>query len=105
MQVPGISHAAFALYSPMSGDNWASLITVDAHGTAERLVASWNRVTPGYFETIGTPMRRGRGFDERDRSGAPAVAIVNETFATRFFGDGSHRAPNRLHEQLWHRDA
>jgi predicted permease len=85
-QVPGVTAAAFALYSPMSGDNWASRITVDGHGTDERLVASWNRVSPGYFETIGTPLLRGRAFDERDRPGAPLVAVVSETFATKFFG-------------------
>src|SRR5690606_37692714 len=85
-QVAGVTGAAFALYSPMSGDNWASRITVDGHGTDERLIASWNRVSPGYFETIGTPLIRGRAFDDRDRPGAPLVAVVSEGFATRFFG-------------------
>ena len=85
VEVPGISHAAFALYSPMSGDNWASYITVDGHGNGERLLASWNRVSPGYFDTVGTPLLRGRAFDERDRPDAPRVAVVSETFAARFF--------------------
>jgi macrolide transport system ATP-binding/permease protein len=86
LQIPGVSHAAFALYSPMSGDNWASAIAIEGHATGERLVASWNRVSPGYFDTVGTPLLRGRAFDQRDRPGAPLVAIVSETFATRFFG-------------------
>ena len=85
-QVPGISHAAFVLYSPMSGDNWAGGITVEGHEAGERLNASYNRVTPGYFETVGTPVLRGRRFDDRDRPDAPLVAIVNETFVRRFFG-------------------
>jgi macrolide transport system ATP-binding/permease protein len=85
--VPGVSHVAFALYSPLSGDNWASNITVDGHDAGERLTASWNRVTPGYFETVGTPLLKGRRFDERDRPDAPLVAIVSEQFASRFFGD------------------
>jgi predicted permease len=87
LQIPGVTHAAFALYSPMSGDNWASPITVDGRGTAERLVASWNRVGPGYFETVGTPLLRGRTFDERDQSDAPRVAVVSQAFASKFFGD------------------
>ena len=65
---PGRAHVAFSLYSPMSGDNWSSLITVDGHDPTERLQASWNRVSPHYFETTGTPMLRGRAIDERDRS-------------------------------------
>lgn len=76
-----------SLYSPMSGDNWGSLITVDGHDTGERLTASWNRVTPDYFETIGTPVLRGRGFTDRDRPGAPLVTVVNQAFAARFFGE------------------
>jgi predicted permease len=44
-------------------------------------------VGPGYFETIGTPILRGRGIDERDRADAPRVAVVNETFARRCFPD------------------
>jgi predicted permease len=85
--IPGVVSAAMSLYSPMSGDNWGSLITVEGHDTGERLTASWNRVTPDYFETIGTPLLRGRAFTDRDRPGAPLVTVVNQAFATRFFGD------------------
>jgi macrolide transport system ATP-binding/permease protein len=87
LTIPGIANASFSLYSPMSGDNWSSLITVDGHSGTERLSASWNRVGPGYFETVGTPLLRGRAFDERDRPGSPLVAVVSTTFARRFFGE------------------
>jgi predicted permease len=86
-RIPGVVNAAFSLYSPMSGDNWASLITVDGHAPTERLVASWNRVSPGYFDTVGTPIVRGRVFDERDRPGAPLVAVVSQAFVRKFFGE------------------
>jgi putative ABC transport system permease protein len=43
-------------------------------------------VTPGYFRTFGIPLRAGRVFSDDDRDGAPAVAIVNETMARRFYG-------------------
>jgi len=85
-QIPAIDHVAFSLYSPMSGDNWASNITVDGHGTAERMSASWNRVSPDYFETIGTPVLRGRVFDRRDRPEGPKVTVISRAFAERFFG-------------------
>jgi predicted permease len=44
-------------------------------------------VTPGYFETLGIAMRRGRDFDEQDAVGAPPVAIVNEMMARALWGD------------------
>jgi putative ABC transport system permease protein len=45
-----------------------------------------NRViTPGYFETMRTPMKRGRAFDERDGANAPLVAIVNQTMARQYW--------------------
>jgi predicted permease len=44
-------------------------------------------VSRRYFEVIGVPVVRGRDFDERDGPSGPLVAIVSQTFATRFFGD------------------
>jgi predicted permease len=46
---------------------------------------SWDRVGPHYFETIGTRFLRGRAIDERDTPAARHVAVINETFARRFF--------------------
>ena len=89
LRIPGVANAAFCLYSPMSGDNWSSRITVDGHGTAERLSASWNRVGPGYFDAIGTPVLRGRAFDDRDAPGSPLVAIASQAFVRKFFGDAN----------------
>jgi predicted permease len=43
-------------------------------------------VTPGYFETVGTPLLQGRDFTERDNTDAPPVVIVNQEFARRFYG-------------------
>jgi macrolide transport system ATP-binding/permease protein len=86
-RVPGVRDVAYSLYSPMSGDNWAALITVDGHGPDEALNASWNRVSPRYFETTGTPILRGRAIEEHDRPGSPLVAVVNQTFARKFFGN------------------
>jgi macrolide transport system ATP-binding/permease protein len=87
LAIPGVVNAAFSLYAPMSGDNWSGPITVDGHATSERLYASWNRVSPRYFETIGTPIIRGRTFDDRDTRSSPAVAVISARFAREFFGD------------------
>jgi hypothetical protein len=50
---------------------------------------SWDRVSEGFFRTLGIPLVAGRAFDDRDRSGAPRVAIVNRSFARRYFGASS----------------
>jgi macrolide transport system ATP-binding/permease protein len=86
-RIAGVNNAAFSLYGPMSGDNWSGNITVEGHDTSEQLTASWNRVSARYFDTIGTPLVRGRAFDERDGPGSPFVAVVSQTFARKFFGD------------------
>src|SRR2546427_5708928 len=48
-----------------------------------------NQVTPGFFETYGQRLVAGRAFTDRDRDGAPPVAIVNEAFARRFLNGGN----------------
>jgi putative ABC transport system permease protein len=45
-------------------------------------------VSPGYFDMLGVRLVQGRAFTTADR-GRPAVAIVNETMARRFWPDGS----------------
>jgi len=42
-------------------------------------------VAPNYFEAIGVPLVRGRGFTDRDDQRAPAVAVINEAAARKFF--------------------
>ena len=44
---------------------------------------------PHYFSDMRVPISQGRDFDDRDREGAPCVAIVNEAFVRRYFADGA----------------
>ena len=50
--------------------------------------AGWTFVTPGYFDVLGIPLRRGRDFSDRDTADAPGVAIINEEMARRFWPGG-----------------
>jgi putative ABC transport system permease protein len=44
-------------------------------------------VSSDYFRAMSIPVRKGRFFSERDAADAPAVVVINETFARRFFAD------------------
>ena len=44
----------------------------------------YDKVAPNYFETMGTPLLSGRDFADRDRTGSPPVAIVNDAFVRAF---------------------
>ena len=47
--------------------------------------ADFQRISPDYFRTIGVPLQRGRGFERTDRPETPRVAVVNQSFAKRFW--------------------
>jgi predicted permease len=49
----------------------------------------FSQVSPNYFKTFEIPMLAGRDFDDRDVTGGPKVAIVNEAFARQMTGDSS----------------
>jgi predicted permease len=63
-------------------------ITIDGNpelsGASAPTVNFW-RVTKDYFSAAGIPLMAGRTFDSRDDTNAPAVAIINEVFAGRYF--------------------
>jgi putative ABC transport system permease protein len=48
----------------------------------------WLTVSPGYFEVFKIPVKRGRGFTDRDEAGAPPVVVINERMAQQFWKDG-----------------
>jgi predicted permease len=88
-EVPGVRSASFSLYSPMRGTNWDSNISFEGRpspaGRDDRAYASWDRVSPRYFETIGTHLLRGRVIDERDTPNSRRVTVINEAFARKYF--------------------
>ena len=67
---------------PMSGSGWNQKILVDAN--LQEDICWFNRVSPGFFKAMGTPVLKGRDFEERDDRSAPPMAIVNETFVRKY---------------------
>jgi hypothetical protein len=85
--IPGVSSVALCLYSPPGG-GWGSLVWVDGHpapGPRDDNASQWDRVTPGYFDVIGTPIVKGRSISEEDTAASRDVAVINEAFARKFF--------------------
>ena len=86
--MPTVSSVALCLYSPQAAGGWGASVWVDGHlppGPQDDNSASWNRVTGGYFDVIGTPIIQGRGISEQDTASSRNVAIVDETFVRKFF--------------------
>jgi putative ABC transport system permease protein len=87
--VPGVSAAAGVSFLPM-GREYRSASDYFVQGRpegqpGERPKAELNAITPGYFKTLGIPIRAGREFDRTDTRERPWVAIVNETLARDAF--------------------
>ena len=83
LQIPGVMNASYSLYSPMRDENWSFGIHILGHPPDEQLGASFDRIGPHYFETIGTRLVRGRTIGDQDTPNSPQVAVVNETFVRK----------------------
>jgi len=49
-------------------------------------LVKWRYVTPGYFQSLGIPIRRGRGFSDADRKSVEQAVILGESLSRRLFG-------------------
>jgi putative ABC transport system permease protein len=88
--LPGVIDAAAATGLPMSGPGATVHFNIAGQppkGPEDYKLAGYRAVTPGYFETMKIPLRRGRTFTESDRDGAPPVAVINESMARQYFAD------------------
>ncbi len=89
-QLPGVSEVVAADHGVLNGMRYshAGLKLEGAPATkasiTEGVVARY--VSPGYFQVMGMPLRRGREFEESDAAGAQKVIVVNESMARNFWG-------------------
>lgn len=82
--IPGVARVSYSLNSPMDGNTWNQGIAIEgqslAPAGATKNVAGLDRVSPGYFKTLGTQLVEGRLFNRSDNRNSRPVAIVNQTF-------------------------
>ena len=85
--LPGVRDVSITtIYPPY--EHWTMLFSIVGHPVshAENVPSTFFGVTDAsYLKTAGIPLLRGRDFSETDRENMPAVALINQTFARRFF--------------------
>ena len=90
--LPGTRSAAATSDPELAGNDERSSIGIPGYtpGENEKMNVEWAEISPGYFETLKVPFLGGRDITDRDSGTTAKVAIVNENFAHRYFGDAQH---------------
>ena len=108
MQIPGTRQASIMAGLPAVGGNGGNFTVEGMTYNEDRDVpdASWNAVSPGFFETFEIHALKGRLLDETDREAGLPTAVVNQAFAERYFRDKDPigrriRLGGRTSEQPW----
>jgi predicted permease len=98
--IPGVRDVSATTYAPMTDGQWSHDIRIQGKpepGPKDDVSADWTRITPGFFDTIGARMLAGRTINEDDNGNTRHVAVINEAFAKKFFGNqdpiGRHFGP------------
>ena len=86
---PGARSASYAELPLLSGDDRGGDIDIAGYEPkpGEELDFRMNFVHPQFFSTLQVPLLAGRMFTDGDKAGGHKVGIVNQAFATRFFGN------------------
>ena len=86
-QLPGVTNAAYISFLPMAmtGGIWPVSVNGDTAIRSAMHVASLRFATPGFFATLGIPLRAGRDVAESDTIDRPFVAVVSQSFAQRYW--------------------
>ena len=106
--VPGVQAAAASSIMPFEGGGTANEVTIEGRpAPPDGALASsdWRTITPGFFRTLGVPLRSGRDFTAADAAeGALQVVIVSEAMVKRYWPGvdpiGRRLRPGRSQE--WH---
>jgi len=88
--LPGVTSTAAAGELPFDGMIYSSAIQVEGRPLIEnnpgiKRNAAINPATPEFFKALRIPLQTGRFLDRTDVANAPETAVINETFARKFF--------------------
>jgi putative ABC transport system permease protein len=86
--LPGVTNAAATTNLFLSNTPSSGTFTLEDRAPfppSEQIEATIDTVSPGFFETMQARLVRGRFLDEHDWENAPRAAVINETFASRYW--------------------
>jgi predicted permease len=88
--LPGVRSAALSGNLPIARGNWGSPITIIGRPiTPNEAVETYlQRVSAGYFETLGIPLLRGRTINAGDTATSLKAVVINQTLANLYFPHG-----------------
>jgi putative ABC transport system permease protein len=89
-KLPGVRSASAISFLPFNGLGAATGFTIvdrPAPAAGEKPVLDVRVIDPGYFQTMGIPLLKGRNFTEREATEPSRVVIINESLARRYFSD------------------
>jgi putative ABC transport system permease protein len=97
-QLPGVEQVGATRLLPLTGTigDWSITIEGKDKAPGENPNGDWQVVTPGYFESMGMRVTRGRTLTDDDHENAPIVAVINETMARRYW-PGNDPIGKRFH--------
>jgi predicted permease len=88
--LPGVERATLASEIPLFAGGFMRTVFPEGVDSSDRKngkLVQLNTVEPGYFETMGITLKRGRDFAASDHPHAPHVVVINETMARQFWPD------------------
>jgi predicted permease len=86
--LPGVQSVALSSDLPLSGNTSAISVELDGRIAAaedNEIRTYRHRVTPGFFQTLGVPLIKGRDFTAGDHEQSPGVVIISEAMARRYW--------------------
>jgi putative ABC transport system permease protein len=89
--LPGVQSAGTINHTPLNGFGLIAFIQIEGVPPLDKKKdppVGIGSVSPGYFQTMKIPLLSGRHYDARDGANGQKVAIVNQSFANRFFAHG-----------------
>jgi len=84
-ELPGVASVGGGQQLPLRGGGYRANLFIDERPEIENAATEYRIVTPGYFESLGFALRRGRAINGDDRADTERVVVINEAFARKYF--------------------
>jgi putative ABC transport system permease protein len=104
-EVPGVQSVGVVQQLPLRGGGYRLGLRLPDRPELKELATEYRIVTPGYLETIGIALRRGRSIGTADRRDSERAVVINEALAQEYFAGvdpigrlvaGDTDAPSRI---------